>query len=92
MLDWTKQNTMQRAMRTVLEWPQSHETRKTINIMANKYEPQQNCRLGTASKNYWVGLNWFYGYPTSLSASIMAQNIELFGPRGGFLTHQWIIT
>ena len=22
----------------------------------------------------------------------MAQNIQLFGPRGGFLTHQWIIT
>ena len=30
--------------------------------------------------------------PTSPSASIMAQNIQLFGPRGGFLTHQWIIT
>ena len=22
----------------------------------------------------------------------MAQNIQLFGPREGFLTHQWIIT
>ena len=31
MLAWTKQNTMQRAMRTVLEWPQSHATSKTIN-------------------------------------------------------------
>ena len=38
------------------------------------------------------GLNRFYGYPTSPSASIMAQNIQLFGPREGFLTHQWIIT
>ena len=35
---------------------------------------------------------WVYGYPTSLSASIMAQTIQLFGPREGFLTHQWIIT
>ena len=38
------------------------------------------------------GLNRFYGIPTSPSASIMAQNIQLFGPREGFLTHQWIIT
>ena len=38
------------------------------------------------------GLNRFYGYPTSPSASIMAQNIQLFGPREGFLSHQWIIT
>ena len=34
----------------------------------------------------------FYGIPTSPSASIMAQNIQLFGPREGFLTHQWITT
>ena len=40
----------------------------------------------------WRGLNRFYGYPTSPSASVMAQNIQLFGPREGFLTHQWIIT
>ena len=38
------------------------------------------------------GLNRFYGYQTSPSASIMAQNIQFFGPREGFLTHQWIIT
>ena len=37
MLAWTKQNTMQRAMRTVLEWPQSHAIRKTINMITNKY-------------------------------------------------------
>ena len=43
-------------------------------------------------KNYWGGLNRFYGILTSPSASIMAQNIQLFGPREGFLTHQWIIT
>ena len=36
-------------------------------------------------------LNRFYGISTSPSASIMAQNIQLFGPRG-FLTHQWITT
>ena len=40
MLAWTKQNTMQRAMRTVLEWPQSHAIRKTTNMVRNKYEPQ----------------------------------------------------
>ena len=38
------------------------------------------------------GLNRFYGYPTSPSASVMAQNMQLFGPHEGFLTHQWIIT
>ena len=87
VLAWTKQNTMQRAMRTVLEWPQSHATSKTY-----KYEPQQKHRLGTVSKKLLGGLNRFYGIPTSPSASIMAQNIQLFGPREGFLTHQWIIT
>ena len=35
VLAWTKQNTMQRTMRTVLEWPQSHATSKNY-----KYEPQ----------------------------------------------------
>ena len=50
-----------------------------INIVTNKYEPQQKHRLRTVSKNYW-------------EASIMAQNIQLFGPREGFLTHQWIIS
>ena len=92
MLAWTKQNTMQRAMRTDLEWPQSHAISKTINMITNKYEPQQKCRLGTVSKNLLGGLNRFYGYPISPSASIVAQNIQLFGPREGFLTHQWIIT
>ena len=69
MLAWTKQNTMQRAMRTVLEWPQSHATHKTINMITNKYEPQQKCRLGTVSKKILGGLNRYYGYPTSPSAS-----------------------
>ena len=56
--------------------------------------PQQKHRLGTVSKKstWGGGLNRFNGHPTSPSASIMAQNIQLFGPRGGFLTHQWIIT
>ena len=66
---------MQRAMRTVLEWPQSHATSKNY-----KYEPQQKHRLGTQQK-LLGGLNRFYGIPTSPSASIMAQNIQLFGPR-----------
>ena len=50
VLAWTKQNTMQRVMRAVLEWPQSHATSKTINMITNKYEPQQKCRLGMVRK------------------------------------------
>ena len=59
----------------------------------NSKEPQQKYRLGTVSIKILGGggLNRFYGYPTSPSASIMAQNIQLFGPRGGFLTHQWML-
>ena len=93
MLAWTKQNTMQRAMRTVLE---CHKVMQQANIILyydNKYEPQQKHRLETVSKKKLLGgLNRFYRHLTSPSASIMAQNIKLFGPRGGFLTHQWIIT
>ena len=48
--------------------------------------------LERSVKKLLGGLNRFYGHPTSPSASIMAQNKQLFGPRGGFLTHQWIIT
>ena len=60
---------------------------------SNSKELQQKYRLGTVSiKILGGGLNRFYGYPTSPSASIMALNIQLFGPREGFLTHQWIIT
>ena len=58
----------------------------------NSKEPQQKYRLGTVSIKILGGLNRFYGRPTSPSVSIMAQNIQLFGPRGGFLTHQLIIT
>ena len=58
----------------------------------NSKEPQQKYRPGTVSIKYWGALNRFYGRPTSPSASVMTQNIQLFGPRGGFLTHQWIIT
>ena len=86
MLAWTQQNTMQRAMWTVLEWPQSHAISKTINMLTNKSEPQQKCRLGTVSKILLGGLNRFYRRLTSPSASIMAQNIQLFGPSGGFMT------
>ena len=56
MLAWTKQNTMQRTMRTVLEWPQSHATTNIINIITNKYEPQQKHRLGTVSEKITGGL------------------------------------
>ena len=58
----------------------------------NSTEPQQKYRLGTVSIKVLGGLNRFYGRPTSPSASVMAQNIQLFVLRGGFLTHQWIIT
>ena len=58
----------------------------------NSKEPQQKYCLGTVSIKILGGLNRFYRRLTSPSASIMAQNIQLFGPRGGFLTHQWIIT
>ena len=94
VLALTKQNTMQRAMRTVLEWPQSHATSKTINMITNKYEHNKSATLERSVKNTGGGggLNRFYGYPTSPSASVMAQNIQLFGLHEGFLTHQWIIT
>ena len=36
VLPWTKQNTMQRAMRTVLEWPQSYATSKRHTYYDNK--------------------------------------------------------
>ena len=51
----------------------------------NSKEPQQTYRLGTVSIKILGGLNRFYRRLTSPSASIMAQNIQLFGPRGGFL-------
>ena len=78
MLAWTQQNTMQRAMWTVLEWPQSHAISKTINMLTNKSEPQQKCRLGTVSKILLGGLNRFYRRLTSPSASIMAQKANDF--------------
>ena len=56
----------------------------------NIKEPQQKYRLGTVSIKILGGLNRFYRRLTSPSASIMAQNIQLFGPGGGFLTHQWL--
>ena len=52
MLAWAKQNTMQRAMWTVLEWAQSHAKATIINMITNKFEPQQKHRHGTISKNY----------------------------------------
>ena len=54
----------------------------------NSKEPQQKYRHGTVSIKILGGLNRFYRRLTSPSASIMDQNIQLFGPRGGFLTHQ----
>ena len=79
--------------------PQNQKfTKYVTNIIAepkNKYGQQ----ITTTEVPPWNGqykntggLNRFYRIPTSPSASIMAQNIQLFGPREGFLTHQWIIT
>ena len=51
----------------------------------NSKEPQQKYRLGTVSIKILGGLNRFYRRLTSPSASIMAQNIQLFGPRGSYL-------
>ena len=92
MLAWTKQNAMQRAMRTVLKWPQNHATRKTINMITNKYEPQQKCRLGTVSKNKLLGggLHYFSrefekldSYPKYLksTSNVRRQNV-LMKPTG----------
>ena len=47
----------------------------------NSKEPQQKYRLGTVSIKILGGLNRFYRRLTSPSASIMAQNIQLFGPQ-----------
>ena len=47
-------------------------------------EPQQKYRLGTVSIKILGGLNPFYGNPTSPSASIITQDIQLFSPREGF--------
>ena len=57
-------------------------TKYVTNIIAEpkyKYrhqEPQQKYRLGTVSIKILGGLNRFYGYLTSRSASVMAQNIQ----------------
>ena len=81
MLAWTKQNTMQRAKRTVLEWPQSHATSKTINNITNKYKPQQKCRLGTVNKKLLGGLNrlkTFNGSEISLTISGTNTKVKKF--------------
>ena len=61
-------------------------------MITNKYQPQQKHRLGTVSKTITGGLKPVLRDPNLALASIMAQNMQLFGPREGFLTPQWIIT
>ena len=56
MLAWTKQNTMQRAMRTVLEWPQSHTTRKTINMITINMNHNRSAALERSVKINGGGL------------------------------------
>ena len=70
-------------------------TKYVINIIAEpkyKYGKQEqvtvrNHKRSTALERsvlkYW-GTNRFYGYQTSPSTSVMAQNIQLFGPHEGF--------
>ena len=53
MLAWTKQNTMQRAMRTVLEWPQSHETSKLYKY----YNTWSSLGWGGDGVG-WNGMGW----------------------------------
>ena len=79
-------------------------TKYATNIIAEpKYKYGQQEQVTVRNHNgsialersvlkYWGGLNRFYWYPTSPSASVMAPNIQLFGPLEGFLTHQWFIT
>ena len=55
-----------------------------IHIMITNMNHNRSTALEWSVKNYW-GLNRFYGIPTSPSASVMAQNIQLFGPSEGFL-------
>ena len=63
---------------------------QSINIDSkNSKEPQQKYRLGTVSIKILGGPNRPHRRPTPPPAPITAQ---LFGPRGGFLTHQWITT
>ena len=58
---------------------------QNINIDSkNSKEPQQKYRLGTVSIKILGGLNRFYRRLTSPSASIMVQNIQLFGPVSNF--------
>ena len=82
-------------------------TKYVTNIIAEpkyKYAQQEQVTVRNHNRStalerpvlkYWKGgggLNRFYEIPTSPSASLMAQNIQLFGPREGFLTRQWIVT
>ena len=85
-------------------WPFSY-LKYVTNIIGepkDKYGQQEQVTVRNHNRStalerpvlkYWGGgLNRFYGIPTSPSTSAMAQNMQLFGPREGFLTHQWIIT
>ena len=58
MLAWTQQNTMQRAMWTVLECPQSHAISKTIKMLTNKSEVYD---IDSPVREVWQ-LNFYYGH------------------------------
>ena len=63
-------------------------TKYVTNIVAEpKYKYGQQEQVTVRNYNRRTALE-----RSVFSASIMPQNIQLFGPREGFLTHQWIIT
>ena len=64
MLAWTKQNTMQRAMRTVLEWPQSHATSKHYKYNKKKILLQIAVRMSImASPPAWTNCAGMFSMP-----------------------------
>ena len=69
-------------------------TKYVTNIIAEpKYKYGQQEQVTVRNHNRSTALERsVLKYPTSPSASVMAQNIQLFGPRECFLTHHCIIT
>ena len=77
-------------------------TKYVTNIIAEpkyKYGQQEQVTVRNHNRSIWNGqykntggLKPVLRDPNLASASVMAQNIQLFSPREGFLTHQWITT
>ena len=62
-------------------------------MTCNTEEPQHRHRLGTVSKDYWVGWGGWLNMISYIKPSpfFLLQWFETFGPHEGSLTHQWII-